>query len=67
MNTPDLKTQVKELDRELDEAQRMIDHARKTRFGRAPIIRSALDRRQHVLDVQRIRVKAAKEYLENQK
>lgn len=54
---------VKEL--ELDEAQRMIDHGRKTILGRLPIVRSILNQRQLELDSQRIRIEAAKTYLAN--
>ena len=63
MPNPDLATEVDVLSRELDEGQRMIDHARKTFIGKLPPVRSALDRRQLKLDVQRIRVNAAKKYL----
>lgn len=48
---------------DLNQAQRMIDHARKTHIGNFPFVRSALDRRQNSVDVRRIRIKAAKEYL----
>ena len=62
-----LSAEVDVLDRELDEGQRLIDHAKKTFFGKLPIYKAALDRRQHILDAQRIRVNAAKDYLANQK
>jgi len=61
-----LLTDVLVLERELDEGQRMIDHARKTLLGRLPIFRSMLDRRQLTLDTQRIRVNAAITYLTSQ-
>ena len=53
--------------RELDEVQRMIDHVRKTYLGQHPIMRSALDRRQLLLDSQRIRIEAAKTHMINRK
>lgn len=60
-----LLTEVLVLEGELNEAQRMIDHARKTVLGRIPIYRSMLDRRQLTLDSQRLRVNAAITYLSN--
>lgn len=51
---------------ELDRAQAMIDHGRKTALGRFPIVRSYLNNRQLELDSQRIRLNAAKTYMQNQ-
>ena len=59
----DLATELEVLSRELDEGQRMIDHGRKTFLGNFPPVRAALNRRQLILDVQRIRVDAAKKYI----
>lgn len=66
MSNLDLSTQLDVLTRELDEGQRMIDHARKTRFGRLSPVRAYLNRRQFILDTQRIKVEAAKKHLANQ-
>ena len=66
MENLNLLTEVLVLERELDEAQRMIDRASKTHLGTYSISKSYLHRRQLELDVQRIRVDAAKKYLESQ-
>lgn len=63
----DLPTELEVLTRELDEAQRMIDHGRKTILGRLSPVRSYLNHRQLILDSQRIRVEAAKKYLASTK
>lgn len=41
----------------------MIDHGRKTILGYLPPMRAYLNRRQFDLDVQRIKLEAAKQYL----
>jgi hypothetical protein len=61
----DLTTNLDALTQELDEAQNMIDTAKKTFIGNLPLIRSALDRNQLRLDAQRIKVNAAKQYITN--
>lgn len=48
---------------ELDKAQRVLDRKQKTIIGRLPIVRTKLNSAQIDLDVQRIRVEAAKDYL----
>lgn len=63
MTNQDLFTELEVLTRELDEAQRMIDHARKTILGRFTPMQAYLNRKQCTLDVQRIRVEAGKKYL----
>lgn len=63
MPTLNLLAEVLVAERELNEAQRMIDHARKTLSGRLPFVRSALNEHQLKIDVQRIRIDAAKQYL----
>lgn len=65
MPNQDLSTDLEVLTRELDEAQRMIDHGRKTFLGKYSPVRAYLNNRQLTLDVQRIRVEAAKKYLAN--
>lgn len=63
MPTLNLLAEVLVAERELNEAQRMLDHGRKTILNLFPPIRVALNRRQLKIDVQRIRIEAAKEYL----
>jgi hypothetical protein len=63
MPTLNLLAEVLVAEDDLNEAQRMIDHARKTYIGNLPFVRSALDRRQVKVDVQRIKIEAAKTYL----
>ncbi len=63
MTNQHLITELEVLTRELDEGQRMIDHGRKTIIGNFGPIRAYLNSRQLTLDVQRIRVEAAKKYL----
>lgn len=65
MPIQDLITDLDAITQEHDEVQDMIDRAKKTYIGNFPPIRSALDRRQLRLDVQRLQVKAAKQYLAN--
>ena len=65
MSTSDLLTEVLVRERELDETQRMIAHGRKTILGHFRPVQAYLNRRQLELDVQRIRVNAAKKYLES--
>jgi hypothetical protein len=64
MDSSQFRAELDVLTRELDEAQRMIDHGRKTYFGKFPIIRSMLNSRQLIVDSQRIRVEAAKKNLD---
>jgi hypothetical protein len=66
INSLKLLTEVLVLERELDEGQSMIDHGRKTILGIFPPVKAYLNRRQLDVDVQRIRVNAAKKYLESQ-
>lgn len=59
----DLLTEVLVAERQLNEKQRMITHGRKTVLGPLPIVKSYLNRRQLEVDVARIRLEAAKKYL----
>lgn len=63
MSNQALSAELEILTRELDEGQRMIDHARKTILGKFSPVRAYLNRRQLTLDVQRIRLEAAKKYM----
>lgn len=65
MPIPQLLADVLIVECELDEAQRMNERARETYIGKLPPIRTALDRHQSRIDVQRIRIKAAKQYLQS--
>lgn len=64
---PDYSTLLAEVidtERELDEAQSMNDRARKTYIGNFPPIRAALERHQNRIAIHRIRIEAAKKYLQ---
>jgi hypothetical protein len=64
---PDYSTLLAEVlvtESELDEAQRMNDRARKTFIGNFPPIRAALERHQNRIAVHRIKIEAAKKYLQ---
>ncbi len=65
MPNPDLSTELDVLTLELDRAQKMIDHGRKTILGSFPPVRAYLNRAQFDLDTQRLRVDGAKKYLAN--
>ena len=67
MENLNLLAEVLILERELDEGQRMINHGRKTFIGNFGPVRAYLNRCQFDLDIQRMRVDAAKEYLESTK
>lgn len=68
MPTPTLNLLAEVLvhEREVDEVQRSIDHGRKTILGYLSPIRAYLDRKQLAVDVQRIKIEAAKQYLNAQ-
>lgn len=59
----ELQDEVALAEKLLDDGQRVIDRKRKTFFGRLPWHRKTLDRLQNQLDCQRIRIEAAKQYL----
>jgi hypothetical protein len=61
----DIKTELKVVSLELDRKQDLIDHARKTYPGKFWFVKSYLNREQLKLDVQRLRVDAAIEYMDN--
>lgn len=63
MPTLNILVEVLAAEDDLNKAQRMIDHGRKTHFGNLPFIRSYLNRRQTEIDVRRIKIEAAKQYL----
>jgi hypothetical protein len=63
MPNQNLLADVLALEVELNDAQSQIHRARKHHFAKLPIVRSYLDRRQLAVDVQRIRINAAKKYL----
>lgn len=60
-----LYTEVLVAERLLDDKERQIEHGRKTIVGLFSFGRAYLNRKQLEIDVQRIRVNAAKKYLED--
>lgn len=59
-----LKMELLKEEEDCDQAQRMIDHGRKTILGQLPWVKNNLNSHQIELDYKRARIVAARQYIE---
>jgi hypothetical protein len=60
---PTLRTELELAELDVNEAQRMLDHTRKTIIGPFPPVKAYLNRRQHEINVRRVKIEAGKRYI----
>lgn len=64
MPEPTLRVELDLASIDLDEAQRIIDHGKKTIAYRLPILKQMIDSRQSEIDFRRRRIQIAYDYLD---